>query len=149
MPVRRYPDCSTSGASAPACFTGDSPATTSSLFPGAYGVWAGLCSDAVPAATPILSNVPAQGSATAVATNLKGVDVTTTKAGTLYAVHAADSTCPAGQVVNVGSVGVGKTKVALPYGTWRLQLSPTGSPGGQSVTLTEAQATSSPVTVSK
>ncbi len=54
----------------------------------------------------------------------------------LYAVHAADSSCASGEVFDLGSVSLGQVvKVALPWGTWRLQLTSTGNVPTQTLTL--------------
>ena len=119
--------------------------TAANLFPfsDGYQSWAGACTDSDPQAwtggartgRTILS--PGGTGIATVAT--RGVDVTAetrrrpTATLTVTAVHAADSGCPSGMDVSLGTVTNGGTvSVALPYGSWTFYAT-TGTRTGSSV----------------
>ncbi len=146
--------------------------TATPLFPylSGYHVWGGLCSDADPEGVNPAGGQPyyagAQRAAPVttspnVTTNsdvqLKSVDILVQMASlvpvpgaALRAYHDPDDGCPQGMTLNLGVTGLdGTAKVALPYGTWRFEVSgmtpsgpwpsPTFSPlttDPQSVTVT-------------
>ena len=116
--------------------------TITPLFPYAsgYQVWAGDCADADPAAYAggsrgsVLASNPAattSGSAT-----LQAVDVVVTRGGsavanaTVQAVHATGSGCTSGETLTASTTtdGAGKLRLALPYGTWTIKATTSGSP---------------------
>lgn len=121
------------------------PRTVGGLFPflDGYQAWAGDCADADPEGqlaggsgaywpgaqrAPAVSAVP--GSATAGSVVLPGLDVTVTRSdltpvvgASVVAVHDPDTGCPAGATVAVGTTDIsGRALVALPYGTWVIQV---------------------------
>lgn len=127
--------------------------TATPLFPylNGYQVWGGTCQDADPEGVDpntgvayhpgaqrdaaVASN-PAQSSSVTVP--LKSVDVrvqlsdSTPAAGAaVVAYHDPDIGCTSGKVLDLGSTGIdGYVRVALPYGTWRFQVTsktPVGS----------------------
>jgi hypothetical protein len=139
---RAYVSCI--GTNVTGCVSGATDRLASSLFPASYGAWAGTCLDAVPTGTIGLVPVTAGNTATYNATNLGLVNanITTALLGAhLYAVHAADAKCTAGETYDLGVVTTGQTvKVALPLGTWNLRLSASGSAPLQNVALTSTTA---------
>lgn len=152
--TKAFPDCSPN-ATPGSCASG-SPRTISNLYPTAQGyeAYAGDCSDAAPpTATQYAAVTPGQSSDTAAA--LAGVNVVTSANGNIlpgrqvYAVHAADGSCPAGDSFFVGTSGLLPLRVALPYGTWTFATSSSGQPAGPSskVTLTADQSTIPTATV--
>jgi hypothetical protein len=98
----------------------------------------------VPTGTVGLVPVTAGTTAAYNATNLGLVNanITTTLLGAhLYAVHAADTKCTAGETYDLGVVATGQTvKVALPLGAWNLRLSAAGAAPLQNVSLTSTTA---------
>jgi type II secretory pathway pseudopilin PulG len=107
-------------------------------FSDGYSVWAGACTDADPA-TPAVGGTRPANIATApgatVSANLPlgGVDVRVRKGGAdvsgvqLKAVHAADASpngCLSGQTLTFSGFtdSSGQTKIALPYGSWQIQV---------------------------
>lgn len=128
---RPFPDCAEVTTSPQQCVTGGNR-TATALFPAAYTAWAGTCSDARPSAPAALRNVAPGGSASLVAP-LGAVTVRSdamTAGRRYYAVHAADSACPGGASYDMGNLPAAlgsPARVALPYGTWTLQLTP-GTP---------------------
>ena len=132
-----------------------STGVASSLFPASYGAWAGTCNDEATAAAAAGSTTllpVTSGSMTSYnVTNLGLVNATVgvVPAGQhLFAVHAADSSCTSGEVYDLGVVTTGQTtKVALPWGTWRLQLTSSGNVPTQSVTLSNTQPAAQNVAV--
>ncbi|MEO8323739.1 MAG: DNRLRE domain-containing protein, partial [Actinomycetota bacterium] len=123
------------------------------LFPylNGYQVWGGTCQDADPEgvnpstglayfpggqrAAAVASN-PAQS--TSVTVPLKSVDVRVQRSDTtlvsgaaVVAYHDPDNGCTSGKVLDLGWTGIdGYVRVALPYGTWRFQVTsktPVGS----------------------
>ena len=139
------------GSAVQGCVSGTSPRLAASLFPANYGAWAGTCLDAGPATSPTLTAVTSGTTAAYTVNNLGLVNAQVGVIGTgkhLYAVHAADSACPSGEVYDLGAVTSGQlVKVALPWGLWRLQLSSTGVVATQSVTLSSSVPTAQTVTV--
>jgi hypothetical protein len=138
------------GANVSGCVSGPSLRTAASLFPAKYGAWAGTCSDAATlAGTPTLQTVTSGNTTAYNVSNfgrVKSLIGTVTVGSHLYAVHAADSVCAAGEVYDLGVVSTGQTvQTALPWGTWRLQLTSTGNVATQTVSLNSA--TTSPVNV--
>ena len=125
LPTRRrgFADCSTTSTAPQSCVQG-TPRLASALFPGTYEAWAGRCLDARPATPPsatagttaaaltsALGGVRATLSATAV-TNLTGRRV--------FAEHAADAGCPAGEVYELSTVTPADRRSSLPVGSWTL-----------------------------
>lgn len=127
--------------------------TATPLFPylSGYHVWGGLCSDADPEGVNPAGGQPYYSGATRAApvttspnvtTNadvqLKSVSILVRTAGlipvpgaALRAYHDPDDGCPQGKTLNLGVTGLdGTARVALPYGTWRIEVSgmtPSGS----------------------
>jgi hypothetical protein len=147
--------------------------TASGLFPysNGYQVWGGLCADNDPEGVDIgtgLAYWPGAQREPVVATdpntttpalvNLKSLDITVklsnnspVSMGLVKAVHAADSGCTDGKTLIVGSTNAsGIVRVALPYGTWELQVenrTPVGSWPTVSVSPLTADPQSQQVTV--
>ena len=132
-------------------FSGTGSARTlSNLFPYAdgYTAWAGDCSDADPEGTNAsgirywpgatrddpLEVAPGATTTATVSAATVQVNFTRTSGSTsvnVVAVHAADPQCASGETLTVASFTVnGTATIALPYGTWTLQVtgkSPVGS----------------------
>jgi len=115
--------------------------TLGSLFPSStgYTAVAGACADADNNVDAV--SVNSSGTTTA-SIPLATVSVQYIEAGSdgpddVVAVHAADSGCPSGQTLTIGTVAtsVGTLLAALPYGTWTLQV-PGHSPVGSWPTFT-------------
>lgn len=151
-PSQNRPYLTCVGANVAGCVSGSSVRTAASLFPAKYGAWAGTCSDAASlAGTPTLQTV-SSGNTTAYSVanfgRVKAVVGTVAVGSHLYAVHAADSVCTAGEVYDLGVVATGQTvQLALPWGTWRMQLTTTGNVASQTVSLNSATTTPVNVTV--
>ncbi len=129
---RVFYDCSVVAISPRDCVSG-TPRLATSLYPGAYAAWAGACADAVPSPSPSQVAVTRGGTASTTA-SLGGVNVTYVRtsqpllAGTVYAVHDADASCP---TTTVWSLGSGRAfQVALPKGSWRFTTTADGSGTG-------------------
>ena len=125
VPTRRrgFADCSTTGTAPQNCVQG-TPRLASAIFPGVYEAWAGRCADARPATPP---SATAGTSAGALTSSLGGVRLTlgaTSLIGSdgrrIYAEHAADSSCPAGEVYELGTSAANDRRSSLPIGTWTL-----------------------------
>lgn len=130
---RPFPDCADVTTDPQGCVVGDAATrTATALFPAAYTAWTGTCSDARPSAPAPLQTVPPGGTAS-VAAPLGAITVRSVAASAgqdYWAVHASgDTACPAGASYYLGKLPpVGATvNIALPYGTWYLQRSRTGS----------------------
>ena len=124
--------------------------TLTNLFPfnDGYDAWAGDCADADPEgknASNVLywpgasrdttlevdPNVTTSGTVKAASVLINFTRNTGSAAVSVVAVHAADAKCTSGSTLTVASFTVnGSTTVALPYGTWTLQVTgktPVGS----------------------
>ena len=132
---KAFLDCSDPHAVAGSCVTG-TPRTISGLFPSnyGYGIYGGTCLDAAPVTAPGPAAVnPGQSTATTVPVAEVNVTVTTngTTAApnkTVYAVHAADTACPNGQVVTLGTTAAnGTLNALLPYGQWTIATNSTAT----------------------
>jgi prepilin-type N-terminal cleavage/methylation domain-containing protein len=138
---RVYTQCV--GAAVQGCVSGSSDRLAASLFPASYGAWAGTCADetaaAAAAGTTTLQPVTSGATTSYTASNFGLVNATISAAPAgrhLYAVHAPDASCASGEVFDLGAVSFGQVvKVALPWGTWRLQFTSTGNVSTQTVTL--------------
>lgn len=124
------------------------------LFPSTsgYGLWFGDCADAQPPTIPNVAVGP--GATTAATFAAPTVAVTVTRGGLpaagvpVYAVHASDSGCAAGESVQIGTTSAaGTVTAALSFGTWKIALAPDGSGPSQVVTLTTAGSGATPATV--
>jgi hypothetical protein len=116
------------------------------LFPysNGYQAWGGTCHDAdpqgvdpgtgvayYPGAQREEAIVSSPNQTTAAALTLKSIDVkvqlangTLVEGATVVAFHDPDTGCTSGQTLNLGSTGSdGHVHVALPYGTWRFEVS--------------------------
>jgi prepilin-type N-terminal cleavage/methylation domain-containing protein len=120
--------------------------TSVGMFPfvAGYDVWAGDCTDNLPASPAIVNTQP--GVTGAVTLALGGVSVTN-KGAAASELYAWDSTC-SGEFLDLGRVSAGATaKIGLPYGAWRIQSDnvTTGAPATgktwPSVTLTATNQT--------
>jgi type II secretory pathway pseudopilin PulG len=116
--------------------------TITPLFPYAsgYQVWAGDCADADPAASAggsrgaVLTSNPAATTSGSAA--LQAVDVVVTRGGsavadaTVQAIHAAVSGCTSGETLTAPTTtdSAGNLRLALPYGTWTIKATTSGSP---------------------
>jgi prepilin-type N-terminal cleavage/methylation domain-containing protein len=147
---RTYPACSAVG-SPQACVVA-SPWRGQSLFPTAYDVWTGTCTDAKPAKTTVDLTNATTGGAAVLTTGAASVDVQVAGVSqadrTVYAVHAADAAgttpaCLSGEAYTLPATAVGGTKVLLPYGRWTFSLTPTPGTGAVVATL----SASGPATV--
>jgi prepilin-type N-terminal cleavage/methylation domain-containing protein len=152
LTARSFPACSAVTASPQSCVS-SMPGTVTTLFPASYDVWAGSCSDAVQPAAVNLTNDT--GAAVPVTVGLAQVHINTVTAlgvpligRALYAVHAAETVapgavgCATGATYPLVSSAAGGVDVALPYGTWKLSVSPIAAlgVGTATVTLTPAGA---------
>lgn len=152
-PSQNRPYVTCIGANVSGCVSGTSLRTAASLFPAKYGAWAGTCSDAATlAGSPTLATVKSGNTTSYTVSNFgraRAVIGPLVGAGKhLYAVHAADAVCPSGEIYDLGVVTAGQTvNTALPWGTWRLQLTTTGNPPTQSVSLSSSVSTAQTVTV--
>ncbi len=125
---KAFLDCSDPLAVAGSCVTG-TPRTISGLFPSnaGYGIYGGTCLDAAPVTAPGPAAVN-PGQSTAVTVPLAEITVAVTTNGTtaapnktVYAVHAADTACPSGQVVTLGTTSSsGTLNALLPFGAWKI-----------------------------
>ena len=131
---KAFLDCADSHAVVGACVTG-TPRTISSLFPSnyGYGIYGGTCLDAAPTTAGAATAVN-PGQSTAATVTLGEVRIYVHNASllantTLYAVHAADTACPYGQVLTLGnSDATGYLNALLPYGKWTIATNATASP---------------------
>jgi Tfp pilus assembly protein PilV len=150
---RAYTQCV--GSAVQGCVSSTSDRLAASLFPASYGAWAGTCSDEATAAavpgSPTLLPVTSGATTSYTVSNFGLVNATIgiAPAGRhLYAVHAADTSCPSGELFDLGAVSLGQTvKVALPWGTWRLQLTSTGNVPTQTLALASTAPGAQNVTV--
>jgi type II secretory pathway pseudopilin PulG len=150
---RVYTQCV--GSAVQGCVSSTSDRLAASLFPASYGAWAGTCSDEATAAavpgSPTLLPVTSGATTSYTVSNFGLVNATigVAPAGKhLFAVHAADASCPSGEVFDLGAVSLGQTvKVALPWGTWRLQLTSTGNVPTQTLALASTSPAAKNVTV--
>jgi prepilin-type N-terminal cleavage/methylation domain-containing protein len=125
---KAFLDCSDPNAVVGSCVTG-TPRTITGLFPSnaGYGIYGGTCLDAAPVTAPGPAAVN-PGQSTAVTVPLAEITVAVTTNGTtaapnktVYAVHAADTACPSGQVVTLGiTSSTGTLNALLPYGAWKI-----------------------------
>jgi prepilin-type N-terminal cleavage/methylation domain-containing protein len=149
--ARSYPACS-SVTSTPQSCTVAVPGAVSTLFPAAYDVWAGSCSDAV---QPVSANVtgattiPVTVGLATVHVNVNSLLGLPLLGRSLYAVHAAETVaagavgCATGENYTLPPSAAGGVDVALPYGTWKISVSslaPVGV-GTATVTVTPASPT--------
>lgn len=134
-------------------FPGSGPARTiSDLFPSSsgYQAFTGDCADADPEGVqpdsagpfwPDATRDPAfqsdPGGTTTGSVRLGAVGATVTQFGvpdvgrTVYAVHAPDTGCPAGETLTVGTTdATGYVLGALPYGTWEIRVAGRSPVGG-------------------
>ncbi|MFL6100766.1 MAG: prepilin-type N-terminal cleavage/methylation domain-containing protein [Actinomycetales bacterium] len=152
-PSQNRPYVTCVGATVSGCVSGTSLRNASSLFPAKYGAWAGTCSDAATlAGTPTLATVKSGNTTSYTVSNFgraRAVIGPLVVGGPhLYAVHAADAVCPSGEIYDLGTVTAGQTvNTALPWGTWRLQLTTTGVPTTQTVSLSSGVSSPQTVTV--
>jgi hypothetical protein len=117
--------------------------TVSPLFPytSGYQVWTGDCADADPGShtggsrpSPLASNPGAttSGSATldAVDVVVRRLDGTAVSNATVSGIHAAGTGCPAGETLTptTSTDSSGLLRLALPYGTWTIRATTSGSP---------------------
>lgn len=96
-----------------------------------YQLWAGDCLDADPLTTGDPRAAPVTvtpGSTTSANVDLGQVGLAVARGSsgvpgvTVQAVHATDSSCPAGDTVTLGVTGaLGVLRASLPYGTWTLK----------------------------
>ena len=126
------------------------PRTLDNLFPfnDGYDAWAGDCADADPegknasnvlywpgasrdATLEVDPNVTTSGTVMAASVLVNFTRNTGSGAVSVVAVHAADPKCTSGETLTVASFTVNaSTTIALPYGTWTLQVTgktPVGS----------------------
>ena len=124
---KAFLDCSDPQAVPTSCTSGN-PRRITNLYPAAqgYGVWGGTCADAAPLTAPQPTNV-SPGTSAAVSVRLGEVlTYVHTKKNpsantTVYAVHAPDSSCPAGQSIALGTTdSSGELNALLPYGQWTI-----------------------------
>jgi hypothetical protein len=113
-------------------------------------VWTGDCADADPALYPGGSRGPALASNPAGTTSgtaaLGAVDVTVRRVlgtlvnnATVIGIHAAGAGCPAGETLTSATrTALGKLRLALPYGTWKIRATVTS--GVPSITRTGISA---------
>jgi type II secretory pathway pseudopilin PulG len=129
---RAFLDCTVVATAPQSCVSGSPVRTASALFPGLYGVWAGTCSDAKPAAPsqPAVSS----GGTTSVSAPLGAVQAvigpytqTTIGTRTVYGYHYPDAGCPAGEIFPATVISAGERRMALPPGTWWACLNADGS----------------------
>ena len=103
-------------------------------YPSGYQVWAGGCLDSDPGnfrRGPV--DVTPGGPRPVVELPLAPLTVSATANKTITAVHAADTACPDGRTVVLGSVTGVDLRTSLPYGTWKLSRS--GSSTTKTITL--------------
>jgi hypothetical protein len=157
LTARSFPPCSAVTAAPQSCVD-TLPGAVNALFPASYDAWAGSCSDAnVPTAVNVTADT---GAAVPVTVGLAQVRIDTVTAlgvplvgQALYAVHAAETVapgatgCATGESYTLVSSAAGGVDVALPYGTWKLSVSPSAPAGVGTVTVTLTPA-GSPPTVS-
>jgi Tfp pilus assembly protein PilV len=152
-PSQNRPYVTCIGATVSGCVSGTSLRTAASLFPAKYGAWAGTCSDAATlAGAPTLATVKSSNTTSYTVSNFGRARavIGPLVVGTphLYAVHASDAVCPSGEIYDLGTVTAGQTvSTALPWGTWRLQLTTTGVPPTQTVNLSSGVSSPQTVTV--
>lgn len=145
----RFPDCALATAPPKQCVSG-SPRTATRVFPGLYGVWAGVC--AVAPSSPPTAQV--SGGRTAdvsvpvapLTVDLRSSTGAPLAGSTLYASAVTGTTCTVTHALTADATGTVQT--SLPSGTWRLSLTADGSgapsSGWPTVTL-DANATSSTI----
>lgn len=138
---RPFPDCTQALPAAPSnCVSGSPTRQADSLFPASYSAWAGRCADSAPSVGSPLTAV-SSGQVSSLTATLGGVTVRGTGLAlgkTFYAVHAqdpSDPTCQESYRVGVLPADGSAVKVALPFGPWHLQLSPTGGVATQRVVV--------------
>lgn len=143
--------------------------TITNLFPfgDGYEVWAGDCADADPEGKDSSANAywPGAQRDPALATTAGGVttgtvtlrsvgieyqeNTTPDGSDTVVAVHAADNGCPSGETLTLATFtdNTGSARVALPYGTWTLQVPGHGPSSGSWPTVSVSPTAASVPTV--
>ncbi len=98
-------------------------------YPSGYQLWAGSCLDNDPGdfrAAPVEARPGGSPTTTTVA--LAALTVKGPSGATITAVHAPDSSCQSGLTVVLGNVpGSGELRTSLPYGTWKVSRSGSGT----------------------
>ncbi|WP_134766828.1 carboxypeptidase regulatory-like domain-containing protein [Nocardioides sp. 1609] len=98
-------------------------------YPSGYEVWAGSCVDSDPGddrAAPVAADPEALVAPAATAT-LAPLTVRGTTGQVITATHAADTACPSGVTITLGATLDGELRTSLPYGTWTIKRSGSGS----------------------